>query len=271
MHRLDNYINDIEPRIKAIYDNAPKQEEPSLQVSLASYGWILLDAWVAWRTLRFLLKETYIDDSVHDKWFQTPSSYTANQLMSVWFFSDSTTNYIKLHTGKGFKELIDSTIQKKRNSSAHFTKGSTVTGADSQEIKNYFKTLSKVFLFYETGTFLQNICHKLSIQGYNSFKLIYSETESHAIGDFFDTIDSYSSCNSFSLICHDSEEREYIILFEEIGCKAGYRQRGEKAYHLKDVVNGQHSYKFFDNKGFYQQIDIFIECVEKCWDKQSVQ
>ena len=270
MHKLDYYINDIEPRIKAIYDNIPKQEESSLQASLASYGWILLDAWVAWRTLRFLLKETYIEDSVHEKWFQTPSSYTANQLMAVWGFSDSTTNYIKFHTGKGLKELIDNTIQFKRNSSAHFTKRSTVTGADAQEIKKYFKVLSKVFLFYETGRFLQSVCDKLSKKGYNSFRLFYSEARSYAIDDFFDTIDSYSSCNKFSLTCRDSGEREYIILFEEIGCKAGYRQRGETEYLLKDVVNGQHAYKFFNNKGFYQQIDIFIDNVEKCWDKQSV-
>ena len=107
MHRLDSYINDIEPRIKAIYENVPKQEEPSLQESLASYGWILLDAWVAWRTLRFLLREAYIEDSVHDKWFQTPSSYNASQLMSVWKFNVQTCTYLEGLTGKSFKELID--------------------------------------------------------------------------------------------------------------------------------------------------------------------
>ena len=51
MHWLDTKINDIEPRIIAIYENAPKQEEVSLQESLSSYGWVLLDSWIAWRTL----------------------------------------------------------------------------------------------------------------------------------------------------------------------------------------------------------------------------
>ena len=55
MHRLDRYIDDIEPRLKAVIDNIPIQEEVSLQEALAAYGWVLLDSWVAWRTLRFLL------------------------------------------------------------------------------------------------------------------------------------------------------------------------------------------------------------------------
>ena len=89
MHRLDNHIRDIEPRIEAIYNNAPKQEEASLQESLSSYGWILLDSWVAWRTLRFVLKDAKISQDIHEKWFQTPSSYNASQLKAVWRFREA--------------------------------------------------------------------------------------------------------------------------------------------------------------------------------------
>ena len=76
MHVLDSYINDIEPRIRAVCNNSPKQEDAALQEALASYGWILLDSWIAWRTLRFLIRDVYLDENVQKKWIQTPSSYT---------------------------------------------------------------------------------------------------------------------------------------------------------------------------------------------------
>ena len=270
MHRLDSYINDIEPRIKAIYENVPKQEEPSLQESLASYGWILLDAWVAWRTLRFLLRETYIEDSVHDKWFQTPSSYTASQLMSVWKFNVQTRTYIKRLTGKRFKELIDQTIQTKRNSSAHFSKKSVVTGADSQEIKKYFQTLSTVFLFYETGKFLKNICYIFEEKGYQSFRISYSKDEIYDIEGFFDNIESYSQHKCFIMTCNDKNNKEYVILFEKTGCKAGKMDSSLETSNLHDVVNSEQAiYNFFGNKGFYQKTDLFVRTVEECWNKES--
>lgn len=266
MHRLDSYINDIEPRIKAIYENAPMQEEPSLQESLASYGWILLDAWVAWRTLRFLLKEIHIDESVHDKWFQTPSSYSASQLMSVWKFNVQTCTYLERLTGKRFKELIDQTIQRKRNSSAHFSKKSVVTGADSQEIKKIYHALSTVFLFYETGIFLKNVCYKLAEGGYRSFEITYSKDENYAIEGFLDSIESYSQYKCFILTCNDGNKK-YAILFEKTGCKAGKMDSALETSNLHDVVNSEQSiYNFFGNKGFYQKIDLFVKTVEECWN-----
>lgn len=268
MHRLDNYINDVEPRIKSIYENAPKQEEPSLQESLASYGWILLDAWVAWRTLRFLLKDTYIADSVHEKWFQTPSSYSASQLMSVWKFNDSTLKYLEENTGKKFKRLMDDTIQLKRNSSAHFTKKSTVTGADSREIKNIFQALSTVFLFYETGMFLKRICEKLAEKGYRFFKIFFTKYDSCAVEVFLEKITIYSQLKCFALICIDENNKRYIIFFDKTGCKAGRLSSAKETDKLFDVVNDEQStYNFFANKGFYLQMDLFVRTVEECWNK----
>ncbi len=78
MHKLDSKIIDVEGRIKSICQNCPKMEEASLQESLCAYAWILLDSWIAWRTLRFLLRDLSIGDENLKKWFQTPSSYTAS-------------------------------------------------------------------------------------------------------------------------------------------------------------------------------------------------
>lgn len=64
MHVLDRNINDIEPRIYAIYTNISKQEDPSLQGALAAYGWILLDSWIAWRTLRFLMRRVDLSEKI---------------------------------------------------------------------------------------------------------------------------------------------------------------------------------------------------------------
>ena len=69
MHILDNHINNMSSRIEAIFENGPKQEEISLQESLASYGWILLDSWIVWRTMRFLIKDMDIDENIQKKWY----------------------------------------------------------------------------------------------------------------------------------------------------------------------------------------------------------
>ena len=214
MHRLDGYINDIEPRIMAIYENTPKQEEPSLQESLSSYGWILLDSWVAWRTLRFLLKETEINESVHSKWFQTPSSYTASQLKAVWKFSQSTLDYLSTQTGNNFKALIDTTIQGKRNSSAHFTQNNTISGKDSQEISLIYKSLSKAFILYETASFIKIVCDKLLMKGYLDFRICYPNNDYFTSDNFVDSINAYSKSSEFCLKCYDNENRFCVILFQ---------------------------------------------------------
>jgi hypothetical protein len=270
MHRLDSHINDIEPRIKAIFENAPKQEEASLQQSLASYGWILLDSWVAWRTLRYLLKETYIDDKVNEKWFQTPSSYTASQLKAIWKFTEKTFEYISTITGKNFRDLVDMTIQGKRNSSAHFTKRSEVSGVDSQEIKNIFQALSKVFLLYETDSFLKIVCDKLSNNGYINFIISYSDDENYNIEQFTDSINIYARSSEFLLKYFDDKNREYRVFFHKDGCKAGCKNEESEEFSLKNVVNNEQAkYDFFGNKGFYQNIDLFVSTIEVCRKKEN--
>ena len=138
MHRLDAYIEELEPKIIDIYANVPMEEIISLQQSLISYGWILLDSWVAWRTERFLLRKVHIATDVKEKWFNTPSSYTIGQLKAIWKFDERTQAYIKEKTGKSIKELFDGTIQKKRNASAHFSKEVIIAGSDYQTIKQIF-------------------------------------------------------------------------------------------------------------------------------------
>ena len=264
MHRLDSHINDIEPRIKAIFENVPKQEEPSLQQSLSSYGWILLDSWIAWRTLRFLLRETYIDDNVNDKWFQTPSSYTASQLKAVWKFSDTTIDYLTSNTGKGFKELIDKTIQGKRNSSAHFTKRSEVSGMDFQEIKIIFQALYRVFMLYECGNFFCVVCDKLLQKGYEDFEVCYPSGEVYTVDDLLDSMSIFAKNTEFYIKCNNNED-EYIIVCQTDGCKAGFKNTDDK-FVIYDVVNEEQSkYNFLGNKGFYQNVDLFIKTVEICW------
>lgn len=265
MHRLDNIINDIEPRIVSICDNAPREEEPSLQETLTAYGWILLDSWIAWRTLRFLLRETYIDETVHDKWFQTPASYTASQLKAVWKISELVLEYIKDNTGKSFKELIDKTVQDKRNASAHFSKKKIINGSDSQEIRRIFGVLSKVFLLYENDAFQKKLGNRLLADGYSGFCLSYSNGGKYIIENFNSSINDFAVCELYSLMCY-KDDKEYIISFEKNGCKAGFRTQNEEGYSMGDVINLQNNkYCFLSNKGFYLNFDLFYSTVKACW------
>lgn len=264
MHRLDNHIRDIEPRIEAIYNNAPKQEEASLQESLSSYGWILLDSWVAWRTLRFVLKDAKISQDIHEKWFQTPSSYNASQLKAVWRFREADLNYLEIQTGKKFKGLIDETIQKKRNSCAHFTKQSSIPGQDSQEIKLIFKSLSKLFLLYETNAFLDVVINKLLKYGYYNYIINFENGNTYSLSQFKDSIDDFFHNFPFTLNCQDLEHK-YFVEFTSHGCEAGIIVN-ERIIEIKSVINDeQNPYMFFSNKGYYQNVDLFVETIKNCW------
>lgn len=266
MHTLDRYINDIEPRILSICKGIPSQEEPSLQEALAAYGWVLLDSWIAWRTLRFLLRETCIDDKVQEKWFQTPSSYTASQLKAAWLFNDVLINYIEENTGKKFKELIDKTIQVNRNSSAHFSKKSNINGSDYHTISQYFKTLSTAFLFYETSSFLDKVCEILQSKGYSSFQISIDEQSRIAATAFKEHIDDYSHATRFSLWCSPKSGDELGIIFAKDGCST-YRRIPDGNPIVHDVVNDKNSfYNFFMNKGFYLEVGLFVDTVIYNWD-----
>lgn len=264
MHRLDNHIRDIEPRIEAIYTYAPKQEEASLQESLSSFGWILLDSWIAWRTLRFVLKDADISQDVKEKWFQTPSSYTASQLIAIWRFREEDLDYLKNKIGKNLKALIDVTIQPKRNSSAHFSQSIPITGQDAQEIKMYYHALSKLFLLYEINAFLVVIADKLSKKGFRNISIRYENGSSYSLAQFVDSIDDVFHNVPFCMFCSSGDHKHFID-FTQSGCSTGKIEDDIK-YTLGNVINKEHDrYDFFSNKGYYRNVDLFLETIEQCW------
>ena len=266
MHRLDGYVNDIEPRIIAIYENASKQEEPSLQETLCSYGWILLDSWVAWRTLRFILRDADIDENVHKKWFQTPSSYTASQIKAIWRFTDTVEEFVKQQTRKNLKEVFDNIIQKKRNTSAHFTKNAEVTGQDSRLIKQLFEMFSKVFLLYENYYFWKEVSLKLEKEGYRDFEVEFPDSGHlcrYKILDFKDALEDYYESKRFNILCKNEAGEEFVITVSEDGCEAGKYCKNSV---LEPIYNDKHNtYSFYKNKGYYQNIALFIETLLKIW------
>lgn len=268
MHRLDGHINDLEPRIRAIYKYASMQEEVSLQESLSAYGWILLDSWIAWRTLRFLLREANIDEKVNDKWFQTPGSYNASQLRAVWKFEEKTLEYIEKRTGKSFRNLIDYTIQVKRNASAHFTKKTEIKGADSQDIRNIFKVMSKVFRLYENYNFWIYMCEKMERRGYTDFRVVFSNGEICSMNNLLDSIEDYMNSDSYQIVFENYADSYQIkVKFSKDGCFVEAYKKGQKGGAV-DVINDQcSSYNILGNKGFYQNIDLFIDTLCNCINK----
>ena len=266
MHVLDSNINDLELRIEEMCEYSPKIEEASLQTSLSAYGWILLDAWVAWRSLRFLLKDTNIDNNVLDKWFKTPSSYTASQIKAVWKFDESVEKFVKGKTSYGLKSLFDGTIQEKRNAAAHFTKKIEIKGSDCQKIKEYFNVLSKVFLFYETKAFFVSVTEKLSKYGYDSFKINFTESEKEfKFEDIEGCIQEYSKCKKFSFIGKKNCGEIIYIYVEEDGCYVSKDKEPKKP-----VIDSYHTkYYFWGNKGFYRDVDMFINSVFVCLNKSN--
>ena len=266
MHRLDGHIKDIEPRILAICKHAPEQEEASLQQSLSAYGWVLLDSWVAWRTLRYLLKSTFIEENVDEKWFSTPSSYTASQLKAVWGIEEKTTTYIKTRTNKSFRELIDNTIQKKRNAAAHFTKKMGINGNDYNDIKLYFDILSKVFLLYETGAFIEDMSKILESKGYGGFRIIYPDGEIIDLDEnikktFVNSIETYFKYSSFIFV-FEAEQKKCSISFNRDGCEVEIKDSEGKTVNKTFILDdNRKEYIFFENKGYYLDICQFVSKV----------
>lgn len=85
--------------------------------------------------------------------------------------------------------------------------------------------------------------------------------------EYVDSICDYSKSNWFSLELQNNEMRKCILVFQKEGCKAGYKNDEGLRCSLKNVVNEKCSrYEFFNNKGFYRDIDLFISTVETCWD-----
>lgn len=265
MHRLDGQINNIEPRIVAIYQNVADQEEPSLQESLSSYGWILLDSWIAWRTLRFLLRELDIADNVHEKWFQTPSSYTASQLKAIWKFNDDVMAYIEKQTDKTFKNLIDNTIQSKRNASAHFTTRAVITGRDAYEIKKIFLCLSKVFLFYETGKFVQRMDNYLKQMGCTDFCVKIND-EIYNANNYLESFEQYIQTEELYVEYVDRCKKKRFLVFNRDGCFTISKENEFSDEKYNNVFNDKiRKYDLFGNKGFYRNIELFVSSVDRSY------
>ncbi len=266
MHRLDGHIRDIELRLKEIINSIPQQEGVSLQASLAAYGWIMLDSWVAWRTLRFLLRKLVIDDKVHDKWFQTPSSYSSGQLMAVWQFQVSTLDYIKSETSHSFKELIDTILQGKRNASAHVKTNNTVEGRDYRNIDNMFECLSKVFTHYETCDFIVDATEKFRARGFGDFLVQYSNGVVTKINDIYDCIVEYAGSKSLTMKMY-KEHIEYCVTLSDNG--SFIWKENEPLNDKCPINNASHDeYMFFKDKGYYVSVGLFVETVCQLIEKK---
>ena len=272
-HCLDEYIEDIEDRLLAIFKSSAANAEGSLQTSLASYGWILLDSWVAWRTLRYLLRDMPIEQAIQKKWFQTPSSYNASQLKAVWRFGDKVIDYAN-NRGGDFRGIFD-TIQNKRNAAAHYSRKAIIQGADiSNNIKKNFELLSDVFLFCEIAGFIDDFIDDLSRKGYKEFNIEFlvannneritikaSEFREH-IKDFVDAkgekeVDVFLL--SFKKGC------EYNIKFSKDGCW-NEANNGQGTTVRKQIMRSdteRSEYNFFKNKGYYTSVKLFTEAWEK--------
>lgn len=256
MHVLDTHINDIEARIRDISESAPKEESPSIQESLSTYDWILLDSWIAWRTLRFLLKDNDMSPSVQKKWFQTPSSYTASQLKAVWGFSDEVENFIFEKLNVKIKKLIDEDIQKKRNACAHFSGNNEVNGNDYIQITQYYNVLSVVFRHQEFYSFLVKVVQQLG-KTIDSVNVQFDSDKKISLCEFPKNIMEYSNSKKVSL-SYEQDGNEHFIVFTPNGCKAGLEGS------LEPVTSETGSkYIVFGNKGYYRNIDSFIEAIKK--------
>ena len=262
MHVLDNHVNDIELRIEAICENSNNQEEPSIPESLAAYGWVLLDSWIAWRTMRFLIKDLDIDDTVLKKWFQTPGSYTASQIKAVWNLCAETEEYVRETTNYSLKQLLDDTVQKKRNSAAHYNGRSEITGLDCININTIFHTLSKVFWFHEFKCFISVIAHYFRENKYNDYKIILSNEMRICLCEMDTKFKDIIMANEIVFSCKDEKNNHFYILFSKDGCKTRVNE-SDYVYIGNDRCQ---VYTFDTPKGYYRDSELFVKTVFEIWE-----
>nr|WP_298055568.1 hypothetical protein [uncultured Lachnoanaerobaculum sp.] len=276
MHVLDSKITEIEERIKEIVEYAPKQEGTTMQETVLSYGWILLDSWIAWRTLRFLLRGVSTIEKVQEKWLQTPSSYTAAQLSAVWGFKDSTRDYLEENIKNNVNQIFNDLIQKKRNASAHFAPktsdpNTNISGEDSKVIQDLYEGLSKVFLFYESMAFWKDVQTLLNYKGYEKLKVNFKcekgETKEFEIDSkIYDALLHFDKDKGYKVIFNDKDNLFFVIVVEENGCKIGFSSDtvGD-ALQAEDVLKFEKTkyYKLLGNKGYYVHIEEFVKNIEE--------
>lgn len=258
MNVLDNHITDIDKRIKDICQIAPTLEGPSIQESLSSYGWILLDSWIAWRTLRFLIKDQEMKPDIQKKWFQTPSSFSASQIRAVWQFGDNLDSFLNQRTSHGLRYLIDEEIEKARNFSAHFSTGGVINGSDYQKISSYYNLFSNIFLLYEIFSFYVSLSTFVVKSEESSLTMIDGEGKN---------IFEYSNGNQpidYNLKIIDLETVSVVkISFYKKG-KSFFLNFDRDGCYLNDEFESRiGEFNIFTNKGYYRDISLIKERLKK--------
>ncbi len=274
MHVLDSKITEIEERIEEVVKYAPEQEGITMQETVLSYGWILLDSWIAWRTLRFLLRGVSTIEQVQEKWLQTPSSYTSAQLGAVWGFKDITAEYFNNAVGKNGKGIFNDLIQKKRNASAHFAPKTSdadtnITGSDTNMIQKLYGVLSTAFLFYESMAFWKDVQALLVSKGYGKLRVLFKDNTDEIKEFEIDSVDNalslFDKNNGYKVIFKNKDNRFCMIVVEKNYCKIGFSSNSGGDELLTENFlksNEGKYYNLLDNKGYYVHIEEFVKNVD---------
>lgn len=255
MHYLDSVIEDIEPRMQAIMKETPTMGDSSIQSSLMSYGWVLLDSWIAWRTLRFILRSSNIDECIPEKWIRTPSSYRYNQLQPIWNFSKECLDYFEKMTDHSLKDAIDNTIQNKRNASAHFSRDPNLRadGMDVRLIKKYYDILSWIFRFRETEQFLFDLGMEFEKIGIADFSYSFYGCEVHD-----NTFKTYQELKK--IVCSISIPNTLYIVFDKENKECGTAFGLEEVIDKIKLEDGK-NFNIFDGKCYYVNKQPIISAV----------
>ena len=254
MHYLDSIIDDIEPRIESIISTSPTVSDATIQTSLISYCWILLDSWVAWNTYRYLLRDSIINQDIPEKWIRSPSSYTYSQLQSIWKFGTKACSFFSDKTGDSLKKVIDEVIQKHRNASAHFSRDmdQVIRGDDLYKINNYFSCLSRLFRFVEIKKLLEKINNQLLLSNEVVIDNIsFSSGQVFLLKEYDNYFMEFVGCNDIS--CRLSNN--LILLFEKETRNSFLLFDGSKMIISSSSNSG---YNVFGSKGFYLDIEPII-------------
>lgn len=274
MHVLDSKITEIEERIEEVIKYAPQQEGTTMQETVLSYGWILLDSWVAWRTLRFLLRGVSTIEQVQEKWLQTPSSYSSAQLGAVWGFKDITAEYFNSTMGRDGKGIFNELIQKKRNASAHFSPKTSdadtnISGSDTNVIQMLYKGLSTAFLFYESMAFWKDVQALLAQRGYGKLKVLIKDATGEEKEFGMDSIDNalptFNKNSGYRVVFNNEENRSCMIIVKSNYCKIGFSSDSDEKElqegHFLKAEDGKY-YNLLDNKGYYVHIAEFVQNID---------
>lgn len=181
MHKLNQKIRDIRDKLYDIFGNFSSIQNGTIQVALSSFAWILLDSYIAWRTLRFLLKDSDISDDINEKWYSTPSSYSFSQLAPIWRFDKNLNAIIKDKCNIDLKNICD-IVQSQRNICAHYKSGFNVNirGDDIEtRIRIYLICFDIIFFIYEFNAMVNKLYLLYNVSHSLSTKIIINDKEEY--------------------------------------------------------------------------------------------